>query len=316
MPEELRDPLSLANIPARREVLLRMLGSDEAIEVRRDRVESEDLIVPGPKGSPELSMLIVRPRRQDGPFPCVYHIHGGGLVLGNRRVGIATMLEWMDEVDLTVVSVEYRLAPEHPYPAAIEDCYAGLQWTAEHATDLDIDSGLLLVAGASAGGGLAAALALLARDRGGPAIAHQILMCPMLDDRLDTQSSRDCDHTGSWERASSITAWTALLGPARGTSAVSPYAAAARATDLRGLPPAFVDVGTAEILRDEDIDFARRLLQDGVPVELHVWPGGFHGFDVHVPHAALSRMCKEARIDYLKRVLPQSSPVRTEGAAE
>ena len=229
MPAELREPLSLANIPARRELLSRMLGSDEAIESRRETVEAEELVVPGPRDSPGVPMLVLRPRRRGGPYPCVFHIHGGGMVLGDRRVGIATMLEWMDEIDLVVVSVEYRLAPEHKYPAAVEDCYAGLSWTAEHASELMIDRDRLVIAGASAGGGLAAAVALVARDRGGPAIFRQILMCPMLDDRLDTQSSRECDHTGSWERASSIAAWTAVLGSARGSSTVPPYAAPARA---------------------------------------------------------------------------------------
>ena len=222
--------------------------------------------------------------------------------MGDRRVGVDTMLGWMEQIDIVVVSVEYRLAPEHPHPAPVEDCYAGRRgplpmlanWTS---------SARLIIAGASAGGGLAAATALLARDRGGPALAHQILMCPMLDDRVATRSSHECDGTGSWARASNIAAWDALLGAARGQPGVPPYAAPARAEDLTGLPPAFIDVGTAEIFRDEDIEYATRLLRAGVPVELHVWPGGVHGFDVHVPQARLSRACREARIAYLRRVL-------------
>jgi acetyl esterase/lipase len=303
MPSQLREPLTMANLASRRAVMMELLGLDDPGVPRNDLCTLEDARVAERDGSPDLRVLILRPSRGGGPWPCVYHIHGGGLVMGDRRVGLDTMLGWMEAIDLVVVSVEYRLAPEHPHPAPVEDCYAGLDWTARNADDLGIDPARLVIAGASAGGGLAAATALLARDRGGPVLAHQILMCPMLDDRVETQSSSECDGTGSWGRASNIAAWEALLGANRGGLDVSPYAAPSRATDLRGLPPAFIDVGTAEIFRDETIDYATRLLRDGVPVELHVWPGGVHGFDVHVPNARLSRACREARLSYLRRTL-------------
>jgi acetyl esterase/lipase len=202
-----------------------------------------------------------------------------------------------------VVSVEYRLAPETPHPGPINDCYAGLAWTAEHAAELGYEPGRLIVAGASAGGGLAAALALMARDKGGPALAGQMLICPMLDDRNDTFSARQMAGLGVWDAAANHTGWTALLGAARGGPDVSPYAAPARETDLSGLPPTFIDVGSAETFRDEDVAYAAGIWQAGGHAELHVWPGCFHGFDGMVPQAAISQEAKAARVRWLHRVL-------------
>ncbi|MEV6154612.1 alpha/beta hydrolase [Nonomuraea sp. NPDC052129] len=161
----------------------------------------------------------------------------------------------------------------------------------------------IIVAGGSAGGGLAAALALMARDRGGPALFAQMLMCPMIDDRNDTASARQLVGLGVWDQASNQGGWTALLGDARGTNDVSPYAAPARAADLSGLPPAFIDVGSAETFRDEDVTYASRIWQAGGSAELHVWPGGFHGFDGLVPQAVLSQNAREARARWLGRIL-------------
>jgi acetyl esterase/lipase len=202
-----------------------------------------------------------------------------------------------------VVSVEYRLAPEHPHPAPVEDCYAGLVWTAEHAGELGIDPERIVVVGASAGGGLAAAAVLMARDRGGPALAGQMLFCPMLDDRNDTVSVRQMVGLGVWDRTANETGWTALLGDARGGPDVSPHAAPARATDLSGLPPTFIDVGTAESFRDEDIAYASSIWRAGGVAELHVWPGGFHGYYQLAPHTQLSRETMAARLAWLRRLL-------------
>jgi acetyl esterase/lipase len=207
------------------------------------------------------------------------------------------------ELGAVVVSVEYRLAPEHPHPAPVEDCYAGLVWTAEHADELGIDPQRLLIYGGSAGGGLSAGTALLARDRGGPPLSHQILLCPMLDDRGITQSSQELDGEGVWDRNANLTGWTALLGADRGGPDVSPYAAPARATDLSGLPPTYLDVGTVETFRDETIEYAARLARAGVSVELHVWAGAFHGFEGFAPQAAVSQDSRAARRGYLRRAL-------------
>ncbi|MFK4144788.1 alpha/beta hydrolase [Streptomyces sp. NPDC004065] len=267
--------------------------------------DAEDRTVPGPEGGPGVSLLICRPRnsRAGAARPVLYHVHGGGMIAGNNRLGVETMLAWAQDLDAVVVSVEYRLAPEHPHPAPVEDVYAGLLWTAEHAGELGGDPGRIVVAGTSAGGGLTAALALLLRDRGGPRPVGQMLMCPMLDDRNDTPSAHQMAGLGAWDRTANETAWSALLGDRRGGPDVSPYAAPARARDLSGLPPAFLDVGSAETFRDEVVAYASRIWQAGGVAELHVWPGGYHGFDGLAPQAALSRAAREARLDWLRRLL-------------
>jgi acetyl esterase/lipase len=260
-------------------------------------------LVPGPAGAPEVSLLICRPAGVTTPLAAVYHTHGGGMIIGDNRAGMIPLLDWSQELKFVVVSVEYRLAPECPHPGPVEDCYAGLQWTAAHADELGIDPDRIVVAGASAGGGLAAALALMARDRGGPSLSGQMLMCPMLDDRNDTPSSRQMAGRGVWDHTANETGWTALLGDARGGPDVSPYAAPARAADLSGLPPAFIDVGSAETFRDEDVSYASRIWQAGGIAELHVWPGGFHGFTMMAPEAAVSRQAAAAQLSWLRRLL-------------
>jgi acetyl esterase/lipase len=264
-----------------------------------------DLTVPGPEGAPDISLFVVRPLAPpgDGPRPVIYHSHGGGMVLGNNRAGVEVVLEWARELDAVVVSVEYRLAPEHPYPAGVEDVYAGLLWTARHAGELGGDPERIVVAGASAGGGLTAALALLTRDREGPRPLGQVLMYPMLDDRNDTPSAHQMAGVGAWDRTANETAWTAVLGEARGGPDVPAYAAPARASDLSGLPPAFLDVGSAETFRDEVVDYASRIWRAGGVAELHVWPGGFHGFDAFAPHTVLARTARAARLAWLRRLL-------------
>ncbi|WP_307834268.1 alpha/beta hydrolase [Paractinoplanes lichenicola] len=259
--------------------------------------------VPGPDGDPDVELLILTPTTGDVVKPAIYHTHGGGMIVGNNRTGVEVLQDWAAEVPSVIVSVEYRLAPEHPHPAPVEDCYAGLVWTAANAAELGIDPERIVIAGASAGGGLAAAVALIARDRGGPALAGQMLLCPMIDDRNDTPSAVQMAGRGVWDRTANNTGWTALLGADCGGPDVSPYAAPARATDLSGLPPAFVDVGSAETFRDEDVAYASAIWRSGGQAELHVWPGGFHGFDMMVPQAAVSQDARAARVRWLKRLM-------------
>jgi acetyl esterase/lipase len=250
-----------------------------------------------------LPLLVLRPAQFAGPRPAVVFFHGGGMVAGDNRSGIEVPLEWVVQLGMVVLSVGYRLAPEHPHPVPVEDCYAALCAVAQQRAALDIDTGPLMVAGVSSGGGLAAGVALLARDRGGPQVSDQILMCPMLDDQARFHSSGELLREGTWDARSNKTGWEALLGAACGTPQVPPCAAPSRAASLAGLPAAYLDVGAVETFRDEVIDYAARLAQEAVSTELHVWAGAFHGFDVLAPGASVSRAARAARIDYLRRRL-------------
>ncbi|MFI7706327.1 alpha/beta hydrolase [Nonomuraea sp. NPDC049480] len=261
----------------------------------------EDRQVPGPDGAPDVRVRIYSPAGEVENRPGLYWIHGGGMILGTPEIDEAMMIGYVEQLGVVAVSVDYRLAPENPYPAPVEDCYAGLVWTAKAAGELGIDPARLAVGGASAGGGLAAATVLLARDRGGPDVAFQLLVCPMLDDRNITPSSHEFTDAIVWDRSANLYGWTALLGDRMGTDDVPPYAAPARATDLSGLPPAFIDVGELEVFRDEDLDYALRLSQAGVSTEFHLYPGAFHGFDGMVPDAELSKRARAARVAALKR---------------
>lgn len=268
------------------------------------RFELTERSIPGPADAPDVSLLVCRPLGSPSPTPAFYYVHGGGMVMGGNRVGVPEYpLQWAMEFGAAVVSVEYRVAPETQHPGPVEDCYAGLAWTAEHADELGIDASRIVLTGVSAGGGLAAATALLARDRGGPALAGQVLICPMLDDRNDTASALQMDGHGVWDRRSNLLGWRALLGEACGGPDVSPYAAPGRADDLSGLPPTFLDVGSAETFRDEVVSYASRIWQAGGEAELHVWAGGFHGFDSMAPAAAVSADARDARVRWLARLL-------------
>jgi acetyl esterase/lipase len=243
-----------------------------------DGVERTDHVI---DDDTRVFVRVHRPQAQTEVLPCVYSIHGGGYVLGSVEMDDARFAQWCQKLGCVGVSVEYRLAPETPFPAPLEDCYAGLRWTYEHAGDLGIDRRGLGIAGASAGGGLAAALALLARDRGEVPLAFQLLECPMLDDRQMTSSSR-LDGLPIWSRESNAFGWRSYLGDLYGTDRVPPYAAAARAEDLEGLPPALVITGGADGFRDENILYGQRLNQAGVATDLHVLAGAPHGVQMFI----------------------------------
>ncbi|WP_340538167.1 alpha/beta hydrolase [Nocardioides sp. GXZ039] len=261
-----------------------------------------DVPITGYEGAEILVSVIAR-KDHTGTGPGIYHTHGGGMVTGDRFAGIQHVLPWVLDNDAVLVTVEYRLAPEHPDPTPVEDCYAGLLWTAENAGELGIDPDRILITGASAGGGLAAGTALLARDRRGPKLIGQVLVYPMIDDRDRTISSQQYEDLGLWDRTSNRMGWSCLLGDRVGTDEVSIYAAPARATDLSGLPPAFIDCGSAEVFRDEDVAYASALWAAGVQCELHVWPGGWHGFDLAAPDTVLAKRMVAARRDWVARLL-------------
>jgi acetyl esterase/lipase len=272
-------------------------------DLRGGLIEAVDHTIVGVAGDPDKLVTVFRRWDRGLARPLLYVIHPGGMIVGNRFTGIDTVLAWVESLDVIVATVEYRLAPESPHPAPAEDSYAGLVWIADHGEDLGGDPEQLLVVGGSAGGGLAASVAIMARDRAKPAILAQLLMCPMLDDRNESVSSRQFDGIGIWDRQMNELGWTALLGSARGGPDVSPYAAPARLTDFSGLPPAFIDVGSAEVFRDEAVDYATRLWAAGVQAELHVWAGGYHGFAVPSNESRLSRQALAAQINWLERTL-------------
>lgn len=265
-------------------------------------ISRRDVTIPGYNGA-EIVVSVLQREGRTGTGPGVFHTHGGGMIMGDRWVGLTQIIPWIVRFDAVAVTVEYRLAPEFPDPFPVEDCYAGLVWTAENAEELGIDPDRLIIAGASAGGGLAAGTALLARDRKGPKLSGQVLIYPMLDDRDVTVSTAQIDGVGVWDRTSNLTGWSALLGERVGTDDVSIYAAPARATDLSGLPPAFIDCATAEVFRDEDVAYATALWHAGVQAELHVWPGGFHGFDMMAPQSALAKAMTAVRNEWVGHIL-------------
>ena len=238
-----------------------------------------------------------------GAQPAIYWIHGGGYIAGTYDMSNDLNSEWALELGATVLSPDYRLAPEHPYPAGIEDCYAGLKWAVEHAESLGIDPERVIIGGGSAGGGLAAALALMVRDRGELSVTHQVLIYPMVDDTRTTPSSQW--RTWGWSPESNHVGWQAYLGELFDTDEVPGTAAPARAADLSGLPPAYIVVGSLDIFLDEDIAYTRRLLDAGVPAEFHVYPGGPHGFHGRrlAPDSELSERALADTKEYLRRAL-------------
>ncbi len=211
--------------------------------------------------------------------PAYLHLHGGGYVMGSASGADAEKAALAAELACVVASVEYRLAPESPHPGPVEDAYAALRWLHENAASLRVDRTRIAIGGESAGGGLAASLALLARDRGEIPLVFQSLIYPMLDDRTVTAEPHPFAGELVWTRDDNRFGWSSLLGVEPGSDGVSPYAAPARAEDLSGLPPAFISVGTLDLFIDEDIVYAQRLIRAGVPCELHVFPGAYHGFD-------------------------------------
>ena len=268
----------------------------------RKDVTKQDHNVPGRDGSPDVAVRVYSPNRPSSQTrPGIVEIHGGGFILGN----IDMMDTWCQvvaaEVDAVVISVEYRLAPEAPFPAGFEDCYGALCWTADNAEGLGIDPARIAIAGQSAGAGIAAATALLVRDRGGPALAFQLLEIPELDDRLETPSMLAFTDTPLWNRPNAVWSWRHYLGPDH-SGEVSQYAAPSRAKDLAGLPPAFVSTMEFDPLRDEGILYALGLMQAGVSVELHSYPGTFHGSAMIPGSDHATRAVREV-IELLKRKL-------------
>ncbi|KAJ5168526.1 uncharacterized protein N7482_004120 [Penicillium canariense] len=217
------------------------------------------------------------------PGPALVHTHGGGTILGNVGMFHGYLKQQIQQHGIQIFSVGYRSAPENPFPTPVEDCYAGLLWVNQHAARFSINPNRLGVMGASAGGNLAAGITLMARDRGfAPPVAKQILIYPMLDDR-NTAPYPALQDLVMWPTESSIVAWSAYLGAEFGTDSVSPYAAPARAASVEGLPPTYLEIGNLDIFRDEVLEFASRIAAANIELEIHMYPGLPHGYDMFAP---------------------------------
>ncbi len=295
--------LDLTKISAARarmkKLVLEMLATFPEVE----GVSQEDHFAPGTQSGPPVRVRTYRADDQSSKLPALYWIHGGGYVMGDIDMDDRLMKQMVKRIGCVAASVDYRLAPEHPFPTPVEDCYTGLKWLFAHADELGVEPTRIAIGGPSGGGGLTAGLGLLARDRKEVQVAYQLLIYPMIDDRNATAAAHAITDPRVWNRESNRLGWKAYLGRDGGGAEVSPYAAATRATDLSNLPPTYISVGTLDLFVDENIDYAQRLIQAGVPTELHVYPGAFHGFDMFAPSARVSKQFKADRDNALKRAL-------------
>jgi acetyl esterase/lipase len=282
---------------------LEPLLEGRAVCRREETIRSQD--------GTELPVTVLLPPQGVALAPGILWLHGGGMVMGDRFSQIDIPLEWLDQLGAVIVTVDYRLAPEATGTTIVEDGYAALLWMAEHAAELGVDPARLVVAGTSAGGGIAAGVTLLARDRATLTVAAQVLICPMLDHRGVTASTQQHPAPNVWSRESNAFAWNALLGGIA-PDAVSPYTSPAIAEDVSGLPTTYIDAGSAEVFRDEAQAHAARIWATGGQAELHVWAGGTHGFDAMAPHTKLGRTARDTRTEWMHRVIGAARTTETE----
>ncbi|KAF8857430.1 esterase LipW [Acephala macrosclerotiorum] len=313
MDAELRTSLSKLSFPMVSEVtpeIIKVLRTANATppsyleDLKARGISHREIEIPSHDNSNhEIILSILQPISESTkPKPCIYWIHGGGFHWGDRLHTLGFPTEVLLECDAVCVSVEYRLAPESPFSVGVEDCYSGLKWTSEHTQELGIDPKRILISGTSAGGGLVASTVLLCRDRQEPEVCGQCLICPALDDRLTTVSSHQfLEGSDFIPRGVLEDVWKSSLG-ANGEEWKTGIVPASRAEDLSGLPPTLLDVGSAEVMRDEAVVYASKLWASGVQAELYVWAGGFHGFDMFFPNAAVSKAARNAKIAWVKRI--------------
>jgi len=281
------------DIEGRRAALNPMLDYfNNQAQIPPEGVEIVDYQIPAADGT-ELLARWYRPS-SGGSGAAVLYLHGGGMILGSVPIFDGPVARYVARSGVAMLSIQYRLAPEHPHPTPVEDAYAGLLWLADHAEQLGVDPARLAVMGDSAGGGLAAALAILARDRNGPRLTRQLLIYPMLDDRNTTPDPQLVAFAG-WSYDDNITGWNALLGAGHEQRAVDPSASPARIADATGLPPAYIEVGQLDIFRDEDVRYALTLSHAGVPVELHLHPGVPHEYDAIAFNSDVARRAQGDR---------------------
>ena len=294
-------PAPIGDVDMRRASGHRMFDLVASRRAPTSGVDAEQYSMTAADGA-ALDLTWYRPSGIGGPGSAALYLHGGGMIFSLEHIGTMydlALREYVAASGVPMLMVDYRVAPEHPDPTPVEDCYGALVWLAEHAKDLGVDPTRLAVMGDSAGGGLAAGVCLMARDRGGPAVAQQVLIYPMLDDR-PAPPDPQVQPFLTWTYDDNVTGWGALLGEDAGGDDVSPYAAPARADDLTGLPDTYIDVGDLDVFRNEDIAFARRLADAGVPTELHVYPGCPHAFEALAREAAVSKRAISDRVRRLR----------------
>ena len=299
----LGDGMDLDNNLAEAREMVNAMG-DQAVEhlVLADHVMREIIPFQSSDGA-DLSLRIICPKQSDTQMPILYFIHGGGFVVGEANQGDASVRDFAEHLGCFTASVEYRLSPEHAYPVPLRDCYEGLQYLIDHAGELNLDPDRIIIHGVSAGGGLAAGLALWLRDHTDIKPRAQLLIYPMLDDTNLEQPGDGVEDTLIWSRANNLTGWRAYLGDAFGSDEVDIYAAPARAKDLSNLPPAHIPVGDLDLFLAENTAYAKQLQADGVNCDLQIYEGAFHGFDSNSPEAAITKLCKDNVMAFVKRQL-------------
>ena len=266
-----------------------------------DAITIRDEWIPGPSGEP-LRIRVYVPD-EHAPRAAMLWMHGGGFIVGTPEQDEPHSIELCRSLNLVIASVDYRLALEHAHPAPLEDCYSALRWLHENAAGLNIETNRIAVGGASAGAGLAAGLALMAHDRKELAVAYQLLIYPMLDDRTTLRTDVDERKLRLWTSGSNRFGWRSYLGREPGGPGVPDYAAPARRQDMHGLPQAWIGVGTCDLFHDEDVEYARRLQDAGVPCKLKIVPGAFHGFEVAGANTAVVRDFRESYFSALRNAL-------------
>lgn len=266
-------------------------------------VTIRDVVIPGPEANPGLRVRIYTPDEASAPRPALLWIHGGGFIIGTPEQDEANNIALCRELGMIVVAVAYRLGPDHPHPAALDDCYAALGWLHQGAAGLGVDPNRIAIGGNSAGAGLAAGLVLFAHDRAEVPVAFQLLIYPMLDDRTALRTDVDQASLRLWSSKSNRLGWTSYLGRSPGGEAAPDYAAPARRERLEGLPPAWIGVGTCDLFHDEDVTYARRLQEAGVPCTLKVVEGAFHGFDLAGQKAEVVRDFRDSYVADMRRAL-------------
>ncbi len=264
-------------------------------------IRVENVFIPGPDERTKIRLRIYRPKPAASAMPVLLWLHGGGYVMGRPEMDDRSCAAYVRQAGIVVVSVDYRLAPKYPFPAALDDCTAALTWVASQAGQLGIDATRIAIGGESAGGGLAAALAQLAHDQLAIKPVFQLLVYPMLDDRTVLRTELDDSQSVLWDQQSNRFGWESYLGKECGAVELPDYAVPARRSDLWGLPPAWIGVGSLDIFHDEDLAYAQRLQACGVACELKVVPGAFHGFDVFKPRLPIVQDFRKSQISALRK---------------